>query len=108
MLKILISAQNVLLWKYENLAFGLRKWCLFIVLIMRTDEFVCKFSSLFTMKFINEMKYWHGIGKTSNFVKRLLHGVPGCAKRIASIYSECKANMQMYFNKCYSGTNGNS
>ena len=58
-LKILIPAQNLFFWKHESLAFGLWKWCLFLVLILCTDEFLWKGLSLFTIKYCNDNIYWH-------------------------------------------------
>jgi hypothetical protein len=48
----------------------------------KTDEFIRKFSWLSTRKFINEYIYWHGAGKISSFLKRLLQGILVCAPTI--------------------------
>jgi hypothetical protein len=34
------------------------------------------------MKFVNESIYWHGTGRISNCLNKLLHGVLGCASAI--------------------------
>jgi hypothetical protein len=71
MLKMLTPAYNVLSWKHENLAFGLCRWCLFLVPLLCTDEFICKFSSLFTMKFINHLTpNGHFSGRTAPVTSR--------------------------------------
>lgn len=71
LLKILMASQNVLFWKHDSLAFRLWRWCLFLVLILCTGEFVWKFSWLMTM-FIKENIWWHGTDKISNFLSRFL------------------------------------
>jgi len=81
-LKILMPAKYMHFWKYDRLAFGLRGWSLFLILIQRTDEAVLKFFQLFTIKFINENIHWHGTSKISISLNRLLHDVPGFAPTI--------------------------
>jgi hypothetical protein len=45
------------------------------------------------MKNISEDIYWHGTGKISNFLNRLLHGVLGCAPTIILMIFFCKVNI---------------
>jgi len=42
------------------------------------------------MKLINECIYWHGTGRISNSLNRLLHEVLGCATAIILIILFCK------------------
>lgn len=81
-LKILMPAKYSHFWKQERLAFGLRGWSLFLVLIQCTGEVVWKFFRLFTIKFINENIHWQGTSKISISLNSLLHDVPGFAPTI--------------------------
>ena len=45
LLRIYMPAQKVLFWKQGALAFFLWRWCLFLVLILCIDEFVCKYDN---------------------------------------------------------------
>jgi hypothetical protein len=55
LLKILIPPENALSSKNKMLAFYLGRCCLFLVLIPYTGEFVRKYSSSLTGKFIKKM-----------------------------------------------------
>jgi hypothetical protein len=66
LLKIFMPALNALFWKQVRLAFGLWRWCLFLVLILLIDEFVWKFSLLLIIQFIKGSMYWHGTGGICN------------------------------------------
>ena len=70
-----MPAQNVVFWQQDRLAFCLWRWCLLLVLILSTDEFVWKVSWLMIMKLINESIYWHGIVRISSCLNRLLQAV---------------------------------
>jgi hypothetical protein len=73
-----------------GLAFGLWIWCLFLVLILCTDEFVRWISWLLIMQFINESIHWHGTGRISGCFNRLPHAVLGCASTIILTISSVK------------------
>jgi len=73
-----------------SLAFGLWRWHLFLVLILRIEEFVWKISWLLIIKLINESTYWHGSGRIFNCLNRLLQQVLGCAPAIILIILFCK------------------
>jgi len=79
-------------WTQDRLASGLWRWCLFLVLIFHRpiNEFVWKFSWLLIMKLINESIYWHGIGRISNSLNKLLHEVLGCATTVIPLIFFCK------------------
>ena len=93
LLKIFMPVQNVLLWKQNKLAFGLWRLCLFLVLILCIDEFVWKISWLLTMKLINESVCWHGTGRISSCLNRLLHEVLGSAQAIILRILFCKVRI---------------
>jgi hypothetical protein len=42
---------------------------------------------------INENIYWHGTGKISSFLNRLLHEVLGCAPTIIMMIFFCNVNI---------------
>jgi len=91
MLKIFMPALNVLFWKQDRLAFGLQRWCLFLVLTVCTGRFVWKISWLLIM-FINESIYWPGTGRISNCLNRLLKEVLGCTRYNSEIFF-CKVKI---------------
>jgi hypothetical protein len=69
------------------------KQCLFLVFILCINEFECKISWLLTMTFISESMYWHGKGRISNCLNRLLHGVVCCVPAIILKTSYCKVKI---------------
>ena len=83
--KIFMPAQNVLFLRKDRLAFGLWRWCLFLVLMLCIEEFVWKKSWLLIMNLINESIYWHGTGRVSSCLNRLLHEFLHCAPAIILI-----------------------
>jgi hypothetical protein len=93
LLKIPMPAHNVSFGKHESRAWGLWKWCLLLVLIVCTDELFWHFSSLWTLKFINENVFWEGTGKISYFLNRLLCGGLG-RSQYRSLF---KNNLVRYF-----------
>jgi hypothetical protein len=72
------------------LVFGLWRWCLFLVLILRTDESVWTFSWLLIINVIKDITYWHGTSRISYCLKRLLHEVFGFAPAIILTIFLCK------------------
>jgi hypothetical protein len=93
----------VLFWKQDRLAFGLWKWCLFLVLILCIHELVWKFSWLLTTKFINESVYWYEIGKICHFLNKLLHKVLGCAPATNLTTFFCRANIFLLLEEIHKG-----
>ena len=73
----MFSFENRIVW-----AVGLRRWCLFLILILCIAVFVGKFSWLLIMKFLKESIYWHGTFRIFNSLSRLPHEVLGCTAAI--------------------------
>jgi hypothetical protein len=88
LLKILMPAYNTLLWKQDRMAFGLCKWCVFLVLVLSIDE--SKNVSNLLIKFINDGMYWHWAGRISECINRLLHEVLCCAPSVILTILFCK------------------
>ena len=51
-------------------------------------KWICKFFSLWIMKFINESVYWHGTDRIPNCLNRLLHEVMGYVAAIIFFLSD--------------------
>lgn len=55
----------------EMLAFGLWRWCIFLIFILCTDVVVWNFSDCLQWSLLMKI-YWHGRVKITNFLHRLL------------------------------------
>lgn len=76
----------------ERLAFGLWRWCIFLVFILCTDDFVWNFFWLFTMKFVNEnILAWKS--QNNKFLAQNVHEVLGFEPTIILTIFFCKVNI---------------
>jgi hypothetical protein len=66
---------------------------LFLVLTLCIAEFFWECSWLFTIKFINLNKYWHGSGKILKLMNRFLHEVLDLTSAIILTLLFCKVNI---------------
>ena len=77
------------LLKEGSLVFGLRRWCLLLILIFCIDKFVWKISWLMAMKFTNDRMYWHAIDRMSGCLNIFLNELLDCAPAIIMRISFC-------------------